>query len=202
MQSIFLIRIRNYVLFILLKHTIYMSLNRHWWRQHCSLSATIWHYIECVSSICPPSEPWSRTHDSSQYSALSHKTSRSFECIDREGQRIPNPSQYWPFAWQHSVQCFNELPNVTLEKRRGITCTPGRSSQVTIRRSYAHAPIWWTSLGTYWEKSTRRKAFAVRESALHLMNGHMNSLVNKHSHMPEGSVMLYTHKAGGSNQTA
>ena len=113
------------------------------------------------------------------------------------GCRIPDPAGYWPYAWQHSAQCYNELPNVTLEKRWQIVCTPWQKftgdhslDNGQMRMHPFGEPAW-----SLIEKDNRNgKLNAVRERCLYLINGHINPLVNKHSHMPEASVMLFCTK--------
>ena len=80
-----------------------------------------------ILNVCPPYDHH-RNHEAEHmiHNCTQHTRTRLRALLNAQvkGQRIPNPNLYWPYAWQHSVQCYNELPNVTLERRWGIICTP------------------------------------------------------------------------------
>jgi hypothetical protein len=69
-----------------------------------------------ILNVCPP-YAHHRNHEAEHmiHNCTQHCRTRLRALLNAQvkGQRIPNPNLYWPFAWQHSVQCFNELPNVT-----------------------------------------------------------------------------------------
>jgi len=109
---------------------------------------------------------------------------------------IPNPAAYWPYAWQHSIQSYNMLPNATLEKRWSIICTPWQMFTGVFTKHVMNLHPFGETAFTLIEKKQRDgKLGPVRERCLYLCNGHMNSLQNKFSHMPDSDILLFCNNA-------
>ena len=58
------------------------------------------------------------------------------------GTRIDDPLSYWPYAWQHYIQSFNMLANVTLEKRWGSIMTPWQLFTSNFKAQRMNLHLW------------------------------------------------------------
>mmetsp|Transcript_3957 Transcript_3957/g.11683 ORF Transcript_3957/g.11683 Transcript_3957/m.11683 type:complete len:926 (+) Transcript_3957:247-3024(+) len=105
---------------------------------------------------------------------------------------ITEPLSYWPFAWEHTMQCEGHLPAISPEKKwhHVATCNQWLTHNFTVEQvnMKPFGELCIVQLEPDERPDRKRGAQSVR--ALYLMSGELNSLRNKFADMPECHIVL------------
>jgi len=153
--------------------------------------------------VAPPYAHW-RNSDVEKINQIGRRGTRArlsqinHKMVGPNNDIITNPMLYWPYAWEHTMQCVGHMASTTIEKIWHRLATPNQ----WLRHDFTCEPVNMHPFGetcfVFLEPDNRNdptgntpaKSRDTHVKGCYLMSGQLNSLQNRSADLPDCHIVL------------